>query len=65
MIEILRYVITYLTIGVVFMLVMELFQPYLPEKDRLTNRDKIVVILLWPLSLVVFIGGYVQGMGKH
>ena len=65
MIEILRYVITYLTIGVVFMLVVERTQPYLPEKDRLTDRDKIVVILLWPISVLVFIGGYVQGMGKH
>ena len=65
MIEILKYVTAYLAVGCLFMLVVERYQPYLPEKDRLTDRDKIVVILLWPISVIVFLRGYVQGMGKH
>ena len=47
------------------MLVVERVQPYLPEKERLTNRDKIVVILLLPISVVSFIGGFIKGRGKH
>ena len=65
MIEILKYMIAYLTIGSVFMLVVERFQPYLPEEDRLTDRDKIVVILLWPISVVVFVVGMVRGWDRH
>ena len=65
MIEIVQYLLIYLTLGSVFMLVVEKVQPYLPVKDRLTNRDKIVVMLLLPISIVIFLVGFVRGRDKH
>ncbi len=65
MIEIVQYLLIYLTLGSVFMLVVEKVQPYLPVKDRLTNRDKIVVMLLLPISVVIFLVGFVRSRDKH
>lgn len=65
MIEILQYLLVYLTLGSVFMLVVERVQPHLPVQDRLTNRDKIVVMLLLPISVIIFIVGFVRGKDKH
>ena len=65
MTEIVQYLLIYLTLGSVFMLVVERVQPYLPVKDRLTNRDKIVVMLLLPISIIIFVVGFVRGKDKH
>jgi O-antigen/teichoic acid export membrane protein len=46
--------IYYLLIGTIFTLILDLLANYLKSEKRFNNIERIVVIVLWPVSMVVF-----------
>jgi len=44
----------YLLIGALFTLFMDLISDYLQTETRFSNLERIVVILLWPISMAIF-----------
>ena len=49
----------YLLIGSMFMLCMDLI--LLNKKEKFTNAERIIGIILWPLGLVQFIYYFIKG----
>lgn len=45
----------YLMIGTLFTLIIDILCYYLDSKKYFNNIERVVIILLWPISLVVFI----------
>lgn len=50
-------ILTYLMIGVVFAFLYDSVGEYYDydEDKRFTNRERVVVILIWPIALITFI----------
>jgi hypothetical protein len=44
----------YLLIGAIFTLFLDLISDYLQTEAKFSNLERIVVILLWPISMVIF-----------
>jgi len=44
----------YLFIGTIFTLFIDLLSSYLNIDKRFSNLERVVVILLWPISMVIF-----------
>jgi hypothetical protein len=51
-------ILNYLFIGTLFLLILDIMGYYLNAKPRFSNLERIVVILFWPISLLVFIYHY-------
>lgn len=47
--------IYYLLIGTLFTLMVDLAADYLKTDKRFNNIERVVVILIWPISLFVFV----------
>ena len=47
--------VNYLVIGTLFTLGIDLLSNYLESEKRFNNLERIVVILIWPVSLIVFV----------
>lgn len=47
--------IYYLMIGTLFTLGIDILANYLESDKRFNNLERIVVILIWPISLIVFV----------
>jgi L-lactate permease len=45
----------YLIIGTLFTLIIDILCYYLDSKKYFNNIERVVVILLWPISLIVFL----------
>ena len=48
-------ILNYLFIGTLFILILDIMGYYLNAKPIFSNLERIVVILFWPISLVVFV----------
>ena len=51
---------TYLILGVVFMILVEIFMAYkwdkyIPIPPRINNIDRIIGVLIWPTLLIIYI----------
>jgi hypothetical protein len=44
----------YLLIGAIFTLFLDLISDYLQTEAKFSNLERIVVILFWPISMVIF-----------
>ena len=51
--------VIYLIIGSMFMLCMDLI--LLNKKEKFTNAERIIGIILWPLALLQFIYYFIKG----
>ena len=49
------YFLYYIIIGALFTLFIDLLCQYLKTNNTLTNREKLVIMILWPIALVIFI----------
>jgi len=49
------WILTYLMIGVVFTALYDLSAHFLEADNRFTNRERVWIILIWPVALVIFI----------
>jgi len=62
--EIISYIYTYLLIGVVVIMSMDIMLKGVVDDDgnevEFTNAERVLYILLWPLSLYHFIRGMYQ-----
>jgi len=59
----LSWIITWLTIGAIFTLVVGGIAKWTSDPaDMLTNKERVVVILGWPLYLVVFVYSFIKSM---
>ena len=45
----------YLMIGTLFTLIVDVLCYYLDSKKYFNNIERVVIILLWPISLIVFL----------
>ncbi len=45
----------YLMIGTLFTLMVDLVADYLKTDQRFNNIERVVVILIWPISLFIFV----------
>lgn len=45
----------YLMIGTLFTLILDILANYLESEKRFNNIERIVVIMMWPISLFVFL----------
>ena len=45
----------YLMIGTLFTLIVDVLCYYLDSKKYFNNIERVVVILLWPISLIIFL----------
>ena len=45
----------YLIIGTIFTLIVDILCYYLDSKKYFNNIERVVIILLWPISLIVFL----------
>lgn len=51
-------ILTYLLIGTLFILILDIMSWYFNTKPRFSNLERFVVILFWPISLLVFLNHY-------
>tara|TARA_R110000796_G_scaffold202160_4_gene318492 strand:+ start:143 stop:334 length:192 start_codon:yes stop_codon:yes gene_type:complete len=63
MYEVMRIVLGYLILGIVFEVVMGKLVTVM-EIDRLTNGERIGTVLLWPMYLVIFLVMFINGLRK-
>ena len=45
----------YLMIGTLFTLIIDLLANYLESDNKFNNIERLVVIILWPISLFIFL----------
>ena len=45
----------YLMIGTLFTLIVDVLCYYLDSRKYFNNIERVVVILLWPISLIIFL----------
>ena len=45
----------YLMIGTLFTLIVDILCYYLDSEKYFNNIERVVIILLWPISLIVFL----------
>jgi|TARA_R110001592_G_scaffold28131_1_gene103755 hypothetical protein len=49
------YFLYYIVAGALFTLFIDLLCHHLKTNNTLTNREKLVIMILWPIALVIFI----------
>ena len=54
------YVLIYLMVGVAFLFIYDKLTNWLETDLQFTNRERIIVGLLWPIALVMFIWSFIQ-----
>ena len=55
-------VITYLFFGVLWNVVLDFITTITESENGLTNVEKIFSIVIWPISLIIFIYHFIKGM---
>ena len=54
------YVLIYVVVGFLVSLGMSEIDKIEPEKDKITNTERIIFIILWPIILIEFIRGLME-----
>lgn len=54
------YVLIYLMVGVVLLFAYEQAVDYVQAENRFTNRERVIVGLLWPIAVVMLIWSFIQ-----
>ena len=49
------YILTYLMIGVAFAALYDLSAYFLESDNSFTNKERVWVVLIWPIALVIFV----------
>jgi hypothetical protein len=60
-----NYVGYYLLFGLAFSISVDLASSWLNTKSRFDNWEKLVIILIWPFSIVLLIKGFIKILIKH
>lgn len=56
--------VTYLLIGAIFTLIMDWLSNYWNTEDKFNNFERVVVILIWPVSLFIFLREFFREIKK-
>ena len=56
--------VTYLLIGAIFTLIMDWLSNHWDTENKFTNLERIVVILIWPISLLIFLREFIREIKK-
>jgi NhaP-type Na+/H+ or K+/H+ antiporter len=59
MFEIIYYIMTYIMIGVLVTIFFDWFIKRVSDQ-RFTNRERIAVIIFWPIGILSFIWGFIR-----
>ena len=54
------YVLIYLMVGVVLLFAYEQAVDYVQAENRFTNRERVIVGLLWPIAVIMLIWSFIQ-----
>lgn len=55
-------VITYLFFGVLWNVVLDFITTITESENGLTNVEKVFSIVIWPISLIIFIYHFIKGI---
>ena len=55
-------IITYLFFGVLWNVVLDFITTITESENGLTNVEKVFSIVIWPISLIIFIYHFIKGM---
>lgn len=55
---------TYLLVGAIFAFIMDWLTDHWETENKFTNLERIVVILIWPISLLVFLREFIKEIRK-
>ena len=55
-------VITYLFFGVLWNVTLDFITTITESNNGLSNWEKVISILVWPFSLIIFIYHFIKGM---
>lgn len=58
------WILTYLMVGIAFIALYDYACTKLETEMRFTNRERIIVILLWPIALIMFIWSFAHVLKK-
>jgi len=56
--------VTYLLIGAIFTLIMDWLSNHWNTEDKFNNFERIIVILIWPVSLFIFLREFIREIKK-
>ena len=56
--------VTYLLIGAIFTLIMDWLSNQWDTENKFNNFERIVGILIWPISLFIFLREFIKEMNK-
>jgi len=54
------WIVTYLIIGTVFMFIIDTVLNSIPDADQFNNKERLTGIIIWPIMLLLFIGGIIK-----
>ena len=57
-------IITYLFFGVLWNVVLDFITTITESKHGLNNWEKVFSIVIWPISLIIFIYHFIKGMNQ-
>ena len=60
MYTILSILVTYLMVGVIVTILMDKTLNDVEDADNFTDGEKAAVMLLWPVSVIVFVYGFIK-----
>ena len=63
--EIIQYIVYYLTAGAVFMGFIDITTWFSKIGNPITNLERIVTIVIFPVTLVIFIATYIKTSRKR
>jgi hypothetical protein len=55
----------YLIVGLLWLLILDFVVKVRIEEEPMNNLSRIINFLLWPLTLMIFIGGAIYGYLNH
>ena len=57
--------VTYLLIGAIFTLIMDWLSNHWDTENKFNNFERIIVILIWPVSLFIFLKEFFRNINKE
>jgi len=54
------WILTYLMVGVTFLFLYEIICDYIETEFRFTNKERLIVGLLWPIAIIMFIWTFIK-----
>lgn len=59
------YLVTYLFLGAIFTLLVDVLGNFLESEVKFTNPERIFVIVVWPFALFVFVRDFIKAFRNN